>query len=101
MNKNRWNRLPKDVQNAVMSVGGLEGSKFWGRHFFDNMKTQTLEKLKKSGQADHVYQLGDKERRRWVKVGGKPVWEEWVKTMQAKGHPKAREILDATLEILK
>lgn len=101
MNKNKWNSLPKDVQKAIISVGGLEGSKFWGRTFFDGMKTQTMAKLKEVGQADHVYQLSDKERERWVDVGGKPVWEQWVQTMKAKGHPKAQEILDATLDILK
>lgn len=100
MNKNTWNRLPKDVQDAIMSVGGLEGSKFWGRNFFDAMKAQTLEKLKAMGQGDNIFKLSPQERQRWVDVGGKPVWAKWVKGMKAKGHKDAQAILDATLSIL-
>jgi TRAP-type C4-dicarboxylate transport system substrate-binding protein len=100
MNKNQWNRLPKDVQKAIMSVGGLEGSKFWGRNFFDAMKAQTLEKLKTMGHGDNIYTLSPQERQRWVDVGGKPVWAKWVKSMNAKGHKDAQAILDATLSIL-
>jgi TRAP-type C4-dicarboxylate transport system substrate-binding protein len=100
MNKNQWNRLPKDVQKAIMSVGGLEGSKFWGRNFFDAMKAQTLEMLKTMGHGDNIYTLSPQERQRWVDVGGKPVWAKWVKSMNAKGHKDAQAILDATLSIL-
>jgi hypothetical protein len=31
MNKEKWESLPKDIQGAITSVGGLEASKFWGR----------------------------------------------------------------------
>jgi TRAP-type C4-dicarboxylate transport system substrate-binding protein len=100
MNKNKWNSLPKEVQDGIMSVGGLEGSKFWGRNFFDAMKAQTLEKLKAKGQGDNIYKLTSQERQRWVDVGGKPVWSKWVKSMNAKGHKDAQAILDTTLSIL-
>lgn len=100
MNKNQWNRLPKDVQEAIMSVGGLEGSKFWGHNFFDAMKAQTLEKLQAKGQGDNIFKLSSQERQRWVDVGGKPVWAKWVESMNAKGHKDAQAILDTTLSIL-
>ena len=101
MNKNKWKKLPKDVQDAIMKVGGLEGSKFWGRNFFDAMKAQTLKKLQEVGQGDNVFELSDQERDRWLEAGGKPVWSQWVKKMEAKGHKNAQSILDGTLEILK
>jgi TRAP-type C4-dicarboxylate transport system substrate-binding protein len=101
MNKDKWNSLPKDVQDAIMSVGGLEGSKFWGRNFFDAMKTMTLEKLKEMGKADNVFQLSGAERQRWIEAGGKPVWAQWVGSMNAKGYKDAQAILDATIELLK
>ena len=97
MNKRTWNKLPKDVQDAIMSVGGLEGSKFWGHNFFDAMKSRTIEKLKAENLGDNIYQLSDDERQRWVDIGGKPVWADWVKTMNAKGHKDAQAILDAVL----
>jgi hypothetical protein len=48
-----------------------------------------------------IYTLPEAERARWVDVGCKPVWEEWVKSMEGKGHKKAREILNAALELGK
>lgn len=100
MNKAKWNKLPKDVQDAIMRVGGVEGSKYWGRNFFDAMKAQTLEKLEKAGKGKNVYTLSDTERQRWIDTGGKPVWAQWVKTMEGKGHKDASSVLDATMEML-
>lgn len=97
MNKKKWESLPKDVQDAIMSAGGLKGSRFWGRNFFDAMKDQTIEKLKAEGLGDNIFQLSDDERQRWVDVGGKPVWDEWVNAMKAKGHDNADAILDTVL----
>ncbi|MGB5985363.1 MAG: TRAP transporter substrate-binding protein [Desulfobacterales bacterium] len=99
MNKAKWNSLSKEVQDAIMTVGGLEGSKFWGRNFFDAMKAETIEKLKSEGQGDHLFQLSDEERQRWLDVGGKPVWDQWVGDMKAKGHANAQEILDTAIEL--
>lgn len=101
MNKNKWDKLPQDVQDAIMSVGGLEGSKFWGRNFFDGMKAQTLEKLAAEGQGDNIFKLSPAERERWVEIGGKPVWAKWVENMTAKGHQDAQAILDTALTIGK
>ena len=36
---------------------------------------------------------------RWNKVAGEPLWEEWVKKMEGKGHKEARDILNSALEI--
>ncbi len=37
----------------------------------------------------------------WSKVAGEPIWNEWVKKMEGKGHKDARAILDSTIELLK
>jgi TRAP-type C4-dicarboxylate transport system substrate-binding protein len=99
MNKNVWKNLPKDVQDNVMKVGGLEGSKFWGRNFFDAMKAETLKTLKEKGQDGNVFELTAQERQRWIDAGGKPVWDQWVQEMTAKGHPEAQQILDTALQL--
>ncbi|MEJ2040283.1 MAG: TRAP transporter substrate-binding protein [Desulfosarcinaceae bacterium] len=101
MNKSKWNSLPKDIQEAIMSVGGLEGSKYWGRNFFDAMKALTLKKIESEGHAGNVYKLTDAERERWLEIGGKPIWAEWVKNMKAKGFANAQQILDTTIELSK
>jgi TRAP-type C4-dicarboxylate transport system substrate-binding protein len=101
VNKNKWNSLPKDVQNAIMSVSGLEGSKFWGHNFFDTAKEGVYEKAKEAGREIVYYELPAEERARWLEVGGKPIWKEWVKKMEGKGLTSAQKILDATLELAK
>ena len=47
------------------------------------------------------YELPPAEVARWQKIAGEPLWEEWVKKMEGKGHKDAREILNTTLEMLK
>ena len=101
MNKNKWNSLPETVQNAIMSVGGLAGSKFWGHNFFDTAKQVVQEEAEKAGYPINLYSLPDEERARWLEVGGKPIWEDWIKNMEKKGKNDARDILNSALEMLK
>jgi TRAP-type C4-dicarboxylate transport system substrate-binding protein len=101
MNKSKWNSLPKDIQDDIMSVSGLKGSKFWGHNFFDTAKDGVYEKAKEGGYEINFYRLPAKERARFLEVGGKPIWNQWVGKMEKKGHPEAKEILDAALEMLK
>ena len=99
MNKRKWDSLPKDVQDGIMSVSGEVGSKFWGRHFFDDMRATALAKVKETGNGDNVISLSPEERQKWIDVGGKPIWEKWVKDMEKKGASNAQEILDTTLQM--
>lgn len=98
MNKNKWNSLSPEIQEAIMSVSGLEGSKFWGRNFHDTPETAVMQK---AGDKVKFYALSDSEREKWMEIGGKPVWDQWVAAMEKQGHAKAREVLDKTLELLK
>ncbi len=97
MNKKVWENLPKDVQDNITSVSGEYGSKFWGKNFFDTMKNTGVEKIKAQGNGDNIFALDDTELDRWINVGGKPVWEAWVKKMETEGHANARQILDFVL----
>jgi len=99
MNKDTWNSLPADIQSAITSVSGLGGSKFWGRNFFDNAKPVALEKIKASGNADHIYSLSPEERERWLEIGGQPVWSEWTRRMEGMGFSDAQQILDAAITL--
>ncbi len=99
-NKQKWESLPKDIQAAIMSVSGLEGSKFWGRNFFDTAEQGVEEMIKKGGYEMVKYVVPPDEVARWRKVSGEPLWKEWVKKMEAKGLKEAQKILDATLELL-
>ena len=96
-NKNKWNSLPKDIQDAITKYGGYEGSKWWGKTWFDDAREPAIKKIKDLGFEMNMYELTDAERARWIEVSGKPVWDEWLKKMKAAGHPEAKEILDALL----
>jgi TRAP-type C4-dicarboxylate transport system substrate-binding protein len=101
MNKQKWESLPKDVREAIMSVSGLEGSKFFGKNFFDEAESGVLERVKAGKHTLNRYVPPPQELERWRKVAGEPLWNEWVKTMQSKGRPEAQQVLDTTLQMLK
>jgi TRAP-type transport system periplasmic protein len=100
-NKQKWESLPKDVQQAILGVSGLEGSKFWGRNFFDSAEQGVRDALKKANRELIRYDVPPQEVARWRKIAGEPLWADWVKRMEAKGRTDARRVLDATLELLK
>ena len=97
MNKAKWNSLPEDVQNAVMSVSGLKGSVFWGHNFFDTAKEVTIKDIHNRGKKFNMYILPDEERAKWLDIAGKPLWKNWVSDMENKGYKDARMILDTVL----
>ena len=101
MNKKKWESLPAEIQDAIMSVSGLEGSKFWGKNFFDTAKDGVMAKTKEAGKNIEIYSLPDDERERWLAKGGKPIWDQWVQKMEAKGLTDAQKILDDALEMMK
>ena len=84
-----------------MSVGGLEGSKFWGRNHFDTAKDGVMEKVKSEGKSIDIYAFSDEERQRWIDTAGKPIWDQWVKKMEDAGHSNAKEILDTAISLSK
>lgn len=98
MNKRKWNSLPEDVKAAITSVSGLKGAKFWGRSF-DLAKKGVYEMAKKIGKKINYYSLPEKERSRWLEIGGKPIWNEWIKRMEHEGYKNAKKILDTTLKL--
>ena len=101
MNKKKWDSLDKEIQDAIMSVGGLEGSKFWGRNHFDTAKDGVMEKVKSEGKSIDIYSFSDEERQRWIDTAGKPIWDQWVNKMKEAGHNNAQEILDTAISLSK
>jgi hypothetical protein len=89
------------VRDQIMSVSGLAGAKFWGRNFFDSAEQGVMERVKAGNYELNRYPVPADELDRWRKVAGEPIWNDWVKRMETKGHPEAREILNTALEYLK
>src|SRR3972149_8513927 len=101
INKQKWESLPKDIQQAITSVSGLSAAKFWGRNFFDTAEQGVMERVKAGGHPMVKYVPPPEELERWQKVAGEPLWKDWVKKMEGKGRPDAQKVLDETLRLLK
>ena len=101
MNKAKWNSLPKDIQTAIMNVSGLKGSMEMGKGTYDSAEQGVLDLVKGGKYAFNRYNMPADETARWRKLGGEPLWEAWVKKMEAKGHKQARELLNTTVGLLK
>ena len=101
MNTKTWNSLSPDVQKQIMSVCGLEGSKFWGKNDFDRaaVAVKGLIQEKKYEVVDYTMPASEIEKMR--KIAAEPLWEAWVKQMEDKGLKEARAILNDTLQMLK
>jgi hypothetical protein len=84
-----------------MSVSGLTGAKFWGKNFFDTAEAGVIERAKAGNYELNRYPVPPAEEERWRKVAGEPIWNEWVKKLEGKGHKEAREVLDTALALLK
>ncbi len=100
MNKEKWESLPKEIQQAITSVSGLDASKFWGRNFFDTAEQGVVERAKQGNHQMIRYTPPPEELQRWVKAG-EPLWKEWVKKTETKGYPSAQQVLNAALEFAK
>jgi TRAP-type C4-dicarboxylate transport system substrate-binding protein len=100
-NKQKWQSLPKEVRDAIMSVSGLPGAKFWGKNFFDTAEEGVIERAKAGNYELNRYQVPADQLARWTKLAGEPIWEEWIKKMEGKGHKDARDILNSVLDSLK
>ena len=59
------------------------------------------ERVQAAGITLNRYDVPADELARWKKVAGEPLWEEWVKKMEGKGHKEARDILNTALELAK
>ena len=102
INHNVWKKLPKNIQDAITKNGGLKGSTFMGKNYFDTAKADVMKTAKDFGfSMDNYYILPAAEKAKWLELGGKPVWDQWVKKMEDAGHPEAKEILDTAIQLCK
>ncbi len=99
MNKKTWKKLPQDLKDIFTRESGLKGAKFWGRNFFDTAREAMIQEAIDKGYEMNIYPLPNSEKEKWLKVAGKPVWDNWLKKMKKSGHPEAQEILDALLDM--
>jgi len=88
MNMDKWNSLPKDVQD-VMDGLGVEQA-FWTGNYMDEHVNKSIEWSKKNHNIE-ITKLTKKELAEWNKLL-KPLIDTWITQANAKGLP-ARAIL--------
>jgi len=101
MNWDTWNSLPSQVQDQFMTVGGEDGSRFWGRNMFDTSEAACRDLILADPELEiQEYILPQDELDRWVEIAGQPIWDDWVADMEDAGFDEAQELLDRVLELI-
>lgn len=100
MNLNKWKSLPRDIQEQIGSVTGLDAARQLGKAFRDEVEPSFRERLSKDGYSMTEYTLPKDEINKWIDVAGKPLWQSYIKQLEEKRLP-AQKVLDETLRLLK
>jgi TRAP-type C4-dicarboxylate transport system substrate-binding protein len=104
MNKDKWNSLPSDVQKAIDKECGYDTCRWLGKNYSDAVADAALKEMEeyaaRTGHKLVDYTLPPDELARWQKVGGKPLWDTWVKRVSEKGLP-GQAVLDELLRLVK
>jgi TRAP-type C4-dicarboxylate transport system substrate-binding protein len=88
MNMEKWNSLPKDVQEVMDGLGTEQA--WWTGNYMDQHVIKSIEWSKKNHNIE-IIELTQKELARWDKLL-KPIPDKWSEDAKAKGLP-ARTIL--------
>lgn len=84
MNLNRWNSLPPDIQQQLMSVCGKWGTEFYVKEWGERRTAEDNAIVEKAGCK--FYELSPDELQRWMALG-KPMWNKYIADIGAKGLP--------------
>jgi TRAP-type C4-dicarboxylate transport system substrate-binding protein len=101
MNRNSWNRLPADIQDAIMTLCGDHAAIRFGGGCFDRAWAILPKKVKDANRPMISYTPPQEEIDRWIKKAGKPLWEEWIKKMESRGYKNARAIQEEAIKLVK
>jgi TRAP-type C4-dicarboxylate transport system substrate-binding protein len=96
MNQQKYDSLPPDLRKLIDEHSGNWGAEFNGK-VWDQNEFVGIEAIKKAGAT--IYQVPAEERQRWASRL-KPVEEDWLKSMEAKGLP-GRQLLSDLREAIK
>ena len=96
MNLKKWESLPPDLGKVIDDLGGAWAAEFSGA-VWDKGDEDGLAAARKAGIT--IYPLPAAERQRWIQKA-KPVEDEWVTSLEAKGLP-ARQVLADLKDLVK
>lgn len=95
INRDRFRKLPKEVQDALVKAGAG-----FGDHVIKETEVKIAETRKElDAGGSKITVLSDAERKRWI-AGLPDIGGEWVKATEAKGLP-ARQVMQAYMAELR
>lgn len=100
MNKDVWNEMPSDIQQAIMSVSGEKQARRYGAGVFDYSRKELPKIARTKGFEIIEYTVPQEELSRWINIAGKPLWKSWVSRMEANGYKDASKILENTINMI-
>ena len=95
MNLNKWNTLPPDIQKVIWDLSGYNGAAAVAKHYAAS-ESDLIKGVTSSGKLE-VINLSQAERDKMIKVVH-PLWDAWVKGLEAAGKPGKR-VLDSFLKL--
>ena len=96
MNLRKYESLPPDLRKVIDDHSGSWAAEFNGK-VWDANELVGIEAIKKAGGT--IYKVPAEERQRWA-AKLKPVEDEWLKSMEAKGLP-GKQLLNDLREAIK
>ena len=108
MSRQAWNSLPVDLQQKVMSVCGMAGSRFWTRTTMDESVEPGKQKIKSEGFEIIESQMSPAQVKEMRSLYSEKIWNTWieasVKKAKRKGYPDpeglVQKILATTQELI-
>lgn len=95
MNQDKWDSLPADVQDAIMSVSGVWGAMFAAQETYGPaLEEAAFAEMEKEGKVMERIQPAPGEIASWKETVAGPVWDNWVQSMEEKGLP-GQQVFDA------
>jgi len=96
MNQKKYDSLSPDLRKVIDDLSGAWGAEFTGT-VWDRNEQHGIDAARKAGAT--IYTVPQEERQRWA-ARLKPVEEEWLKGLEAKGLP-GRQLLSDLREAIK
>lgn len=95
MNKNTWNKLPKEAQKVITDVT----TEMMPQTLCAAVTKESKKGIAISKERNHeIIDLSPGDLAKWRETG-KPAWDKWVKDMEARGLP-GRAVLDEAVRLV-
>ena len=96
MNLDKWNSLPKDIQEAIEGISGAAASEFFGS-VFDETDRDTIQYMKEQGD---IFTRFSPDQKSKLEKSLQVIREEWVKEQEENGLP-GQKMLNKALRLIK